>query len=60
MRGKRVAGRVPQAAAPEAHVLVAELADVDQNDYLVARNHQVLYAGFYHLVELKETDFRTA
>lgn len=47
--GEGVVGAVPQAPAADLHALIAELADVDQNNNLVSGNHEVLYTSSYHL-----------
>ena len=49
MRGERVVGCVPQAAAPHAHVLIAQLPDADQDEDLVARDHQLFHPGLHNL-----------
>lgn len=51
VRGERVIGAVPQASAADLHALIAELADVDQNNNLVSGDHEVLHAGSYHLAD---------
>lgn len=51
VRGERVVGAVPQASAADLHALIAELADVDQNNNLVSGDHEVLHAGSYHLAD---------
>lgn len=51
VRGECVIGAVPQASAADLHALIAELADVDQNNNLVSGDHEVLHAGSYHLAD---------
>lgn len=51
VRGERVVGAVPQASAADLHALIAELADVDQNNNLVSGDHEVLHTGSYHLAD---------
>lgn len=53
--GEGIVGGVPQAAAPDAHVLVTELSDADQNNDLITGNHQILHPGFDHLQDKEES-----
>ena len=49
VRGKRVAGRVPEAAASQVHALLPQLPDADQHHDLVPGDQQLLDAGLHHL-----------
>lgn len=47
--GEGVIGAVPQASAADLHALIAELANVDQNNKFIPGNHEVLHTSSYHL-----------
>ena len=49
VRGKRVVGHVPEAAAAHVHALVPQLADADQHHNLVPGDQQLLDARLHHL-----------
>ncbi len=40
---------VPQASTPHAHVLVSDLTNADDDDDLIAGNHQIFNSGLDHL-----------
>lgn len=55
IRGKSVVGCIPQAAAADLHALSSELANVDQDDYLISGDHEVLHTSSYHLQYASQT-----